>query len=246
MTIYEGKDYADVSRKAANIVSAQVIMKPRAVLGLATGSSPVGTYKQLVEWYNKGDIDFSQVTTVNLDEYKGLDPENDQSYRYFMNHHLFNHVNIDKNKTYVPNGMELDEDKACAEYNNLIQEVGGIDMQLLGIGGNGHIGFNEPDDNFLSATHCVQLREETIEANARFFESIDEVPKKAYTMGIKNIMLANKILLVATGEAKAEALYQAFYGPITPTVPASILQLHHDVVVVADAEALSVIKAKVQ
>ncbi len=246
MTIYEGKDYADVSRKAANIVSAQVIMKPRAVLGLATGSSPVGMYKQLVEWYNKGDIDFSQVTSVNLDEYKGLDPENDQSYRYFMNTNLFNHVNIDKSKTHVPNGMELDEEKACADYNALIQEVGGIDIQVLGIGGNGHIGFNEPDDNFLSATHCVELTPATIEANARFFETIDEVPKKAYTMGIKNIMLANKILLIATGTAKADALYQAFYGPITPNVPASILQLHHDVTIVADAEALSVIKEKVK
>lgn len=246
MTIYEGKDYADASRKAANIVSAQVIMKPRAVLGLATGSTPVGMYKQLVEWYNKGDIDFSQVTTVNLDEYKGLDPENDQSYRYFMNQHLFDHVNVDKSKTHVPNGMELDEEKACSEYNALIQEVGGIDIQVLGIGGNGHIGFNEPDDNFLSATHCVDLTKETIEANARFFDSIDDVPKKAYTMGIKNIMSANKVLLIACGEAKAEALYQAFYGPITPNVPASILQLHHDVVVVADTEAMKVIKERVK
>lgn len=246
MVIYEGKDYADVSRKAANILSAQVIMKPRAVLGLATGSSPVGMYKQLVEWYNKGDIDFSQVISVNLDEYKGLDPENDQSYRYFMNDNLFNHVNIKKENTHVPNGMELDEEKACADYNDLIHSVGGIDLQVLGIGGNGHIGFNEPDDNFLSATHCVSLATETIEANARFFESIDEVPKKAYTMGVKNIMQAHKILLIASGEAKAEALYQAFYGPITPNMPASILQLHHDVVVVADAEALSVIKEKVK
>ncbi len=245
MVIYEGKDYADVSRKAANILSAQVIMKPRAVLGLATGSSPVGMYKQLVEWYNKGDIDFSQVISVNLDEYKGLDPENDQSYRYFMNDNLFNHVNIKKENTHVPNGMELDEEKACGDYNDLIQSVGGIDLQVLGIGGNGHIGFNEPDDNFLSATHCVSLAKETIEANARFFDSIDEVPKKAYTMGVKNIMQAHKILLIASGEAKAEALYQAFYGPITPNMPASILQLHHDVVVVADAEALSVIKEKV-
>ncbi|MFI3212278.1 MAG: glucosamine-6-phosphate deaminase [Eubacteriales bacterium] len=246
MVIYEGKDYADVSRKAANILSAQVIMKPRAVLGLATGSTPVGMYKQLVEWYNKGDIDFSQVTSVNLDEYKGLDDSNDQSYRYFMNTNLFDHININKEQTFVPNGMELDEEKACADYNALIDQVGGIDIQILGIGGNGHIGFNEPGDNFEQATHCVDLTKETIEANARFFESIDDVPKKAYTMGIKNIMLAHKILLIATGKAKAEALYQAFYGPIVPEMPASILQLHHDVVIVADAEALSVIKEKVK
>lgn len=246
MTIYEGKDYTDVSRKAANILSAQVIMKPRAVLGLATGSTPVGMYKQLVEWYNKGDIDFSQVTSVNLDEYKGLDDSNDQSYRYFMNTHLFDHININKEHTYVPNGKEDDEEKACADYNALIQEVGGIDLQVLGIGGNGHIGFNEPGKSFEQETHCIELTKETIEANARFFESIDDVPKKAYTMGIKNIMLAHKILLIATGKAKAEALYEAFYGPIIPEVPASILQLHHDVVIVADAEALSVIKEKVK
>ena len=148
MIIYAGKDYQDVSRKAANIMSAQIIMKPRAVLGLATGSTPVGMYKQLIEWYKKGDLDFSQVTSVNLDEYKGLSGDNDQSYRYFMNHNLFDHVNIDKARTYVPNGLEEDSEKACAEYNEIIRSVGGIDMQLLGIGGNGHIGFNEPGEAF--------------------------------------------------------------------------------------------------
>ena len=244
MVLYQAKDYKDMSRKAANIISAQVIMKPNAVLGLATGSTPVGAYEQLVEWYNKGDIDFSQVTSVNLDEYKGLSGDNDQSYRYFMNTNLFDHVNIDKTRTYVPNGLEEDSDKACADYNEIIRSVGGIDIQLLGIGGNGHIGFNEPGEAFEKETHCVDLTESTIKANARFFESMDEVPKQAYTMGIKNIMAAKKILLVATGSAKADALYKSLYGPITPNVPASILQLHQDVTVVADEDALSLIKEK--
>jgi len=244
MVLYQVKDYKDMSRKAANIISAQVIMKPNAVLGLATGSTPVGAYEQLVEWYNKGDIDFSQVTSVNLDEYKGLSGDNDQSYRYFMNTNLFDHVNIDKTRTYVPNGLEEDSDKACADYNEIIRSVGGIDIQLLGIGGNGHIGFNEPGEAFEKETHCVDLTESTIKANARFFESMDEVPKQAYTMGIKSIMAAKKILLVATGSAKADALYKSLYGPITPNVPASILQLHQDVTVVADEDALSLIKEK--
>ena len=228
MIIYTGKDYYDVSRKAANIMSAQIIMKPNAVLGLATGSTPVGMYKQLIEWYKKGDLDFSQITSVNLDEYKGLSGDNDQSYRYFMNTNLFDHVNIDKTRTYVPNGLEEDSEKACADYNEIIRSVGGIDMQLLGIGGNGHIGFNEPGAAFEKETHCVDLTE----------------PKQAYTMGIKNIMTAKKILLVATGEAKADALYKSLYGPITPNVPASILQLHPDVTVVADEGALKLIREK--
>ena len=178
MIIYAGKDYYDVSRKAANIMSAQIIMKPRAVLGLATGSTPIGMYKQLIEWYKKGDLDFSQVTSVNLDEYKGLSGDNDQSYRYFMNTNLFDHVNIDKSRTYVPNGLEEDGEKACADYNEIIRNVGGVDMQLLGIGGNGHIGFNEPGEAFEKETHCVDLTESTIKANARFFASMDEVPSR--------------------------------------------------------------------
>ena len=243
MIIYVGKDYQDVSRKSANIMSAQIIMKPNAVLGLATGSTPVGLYKQLIEWYNKGDLDFSQITSVNLDEYKGLSGDNDQSYRYFMNTNLFDHVNIDKTRTYVPNGLEEDSDKACADYNEIIRSVGGIDIQLLGIGGNGHIGFNEPGEAFEKETHCVDLTESTIKANARFFESMDEVPKQAYTMGIKNIMQARKVLLIVSGEGKAEILDKVLYGPVTPQVPASILQLHNDLTVVADEAAMSVIKA---
>ena len=239
MIIYTGKDYYDVSRKAANIMSAQIIMKPNAVLGLATGSTPVGMYKQLIEWYKKGDLDFSQITSVNLDEYKGLSGDNDQSYRYFMNKNLFDHVNIDKARTYVPNGLEEDSEKACADYNEIIRSVGGIDMQLLGIGGNGHIGFNEPGAAFEKETHCVDLTESTIKANARFFETMDDVPKQAYTMGIKTIMQAKKILIVASGEDKAEIVQKAFFGPITPQVPASVLQLHNDVTLVADEAALS-------
>ena len=239
MVLYQAKDYKDMSRKAANIISAQVIMKPNAVLGLATGSTPVGAYEQLVEWYNKGDIDFSQVTSVNLDEYKGLSGDNDQSYRYFMNKNLFDHVNIDKARTFVPDGTEPDSKVACAKYNAIIDSVGGIDLQLLGIGGNGHIGFNEPGSAFESLTHCVALKEDTIKANARFFESMDDVPKQAYTMGIKTIMMAKKILVVVSGEDKAETVKNAFFGPVTPEVPASILQLHNDVVIVGDKAALS-------
>ena len=229
----------DMSRKAANIVSAQVIMKPNCVLGLATGSTPIGLYKQLVEWYNKGDLDFSEVMTVNLDEYKGLSRDNDQSYYYFMHQNLFDHVNIPAENTHLPNGMEPDSQKECQEYTDLIQSLGGVDLQLLGIGHNGHIGFNEPGEAFDKQVHCVNLTQSTIEANKRFFASADDVPKQAYTMGIKTIMQAKKILIVASGEDKAEIVRDAFFGPITPKVPASVLQLHNDVTLVADEAALS-------
>ena len=242
MLLIEAKDYNDMSRKAANIISAQVIMKPHAVLGLATGSTPVGAYKQLVEWYNKGDLDFANVTSVNLDEYKGLSPENDQSYRYFMNTNLFNHVNINKERTFVPNGLEPDSEKACAAYNEIIRSVGGIDLQLLGLGNNGHIGFNEPNSFFDKATHCVDLTEMTIEANKRFFDGNEDlVPKQAYTMGIKTIMQARKVLVVANGLAKAKAVKAVVSGPVTPECPGSILQMHPDCILVADEEALSLL-----
>ena len=241
MLLYKVKDFKELSRKAANIISAQVILKPTSVLGLATGSTPVGTYKQLIEWYEKGDIDFSQVTTINLDEYKGLVAADVQSYRYFMNDNLFNHVNVNKDRTFVPNGLTEDPEEACKAYDDLIAACGGIDLQLLGIGGNGHIGFNEPTDSYIKATHVVTLSENTRSANARFFASMDEVPTHAITMGIGGIMEAKKILLLASGKAKAQAIYDALYGPITPQVPASILQLHPDVIVVADEEALSLL-----
>lgn len=239
MRIYKGKDYADMSRKAANIISAQVIMKPDCVLGLATGSTPIGLYQQLVAWYEKGDLDFSEVRTVNLDEYKGLSRENDQSYYYFMHHNLFDHVNLPAENSHLPNGMEPDSDKECRRYSELIRSMGGVDLQLLGIGHNGHIGFNEPGDAFDNDVHCVDLTQSTIEANKRFFASAYDVPKQAYTMGIKTIMQAKKILIVASGEDKADIVRDAFFGPITPKVPASVLQLHNDVTLVADEAALS-------
>lgn len=239
MKIYKAKDYKDMSRKAANIISAQVIMKPNCVLGLATGSTPIGTYDQLVEWYSKGDLDFSEVTTVNLDEYKGLPRTNDQSYYYFMHQHLFDRVNIDPDRTNVPNGMEPDAEKECGRYEELIRSLGGVDLQLLGLGHNGHIGFNEPGEAFEKETHRVDLTESTIEANKRFFASADDVPKQAYTMGIKTIMQAKKILIVVNGENKADIVERAFFGPVTPEVPASILQLHNDVTLVGDEAALA-------
>ena len=242
MKIYKAKDYKDMSRKAANIISAQVIMKPNCVLGLATGSTPIGTYDQLVEWYNKGGLDFSEVTTVNLDEYKGLPRTNDQSYYYFMHQHLFDRVNIDPERTNVPNGMEPDAEKECGRYEELIRSLGGVDLQLLGLGHNGHIGFNEPGEAFEKETHCVDLTESTIEANKRFFASADDVPKQAYTMGIKTIMQAKKILIVVNGENKADIVERAFFGPVTPEVPASILQLHNDVTLVGDEAALAKIE----
>lgn len=242
MKIYKATDYKDMSRKAANIISAQVIMKPDCVLGLATGSSPIGTYQQLIDWYQKGDLDFRDVKSVNLDEYKGLSRNNEQSYYYFMYHNFFQYININPEHTHIPDGTEPDSDKECSRYNQVIEQLGGIDLQLLGLGHNGHIGFNEPEEAFEKMTHCVDLQERTIEANKRFFENIDDVPKQAYTMGIRTIMQARKILLIVSGEEKAGILHEALYGPVTPRVPASILQLHNDVTVVADAAALSCCK----
>lgn len=232
MRYFETENYYQMSRKAANIISAQVICKPDSVLGLATGSTPIGTYDQLVEWYEKGDLDFSAVTSINLDEYLGLDGSDPQSYRYFMNKNLFDRINIDKSRTFVPNGVAGDVDAECAEYDARIKELGGIDLQLLGIGSDGHIGFNEPDDCFVKSTHIVELDPTTIKANARFFNDISEVPTHAVTMGMVSIMQAKKILLIASGEKKREILRKAFSGPVTPKIPASILQLHPDITVI--------------
>lgn len=233
------KDYDEMSRKAANVISAQMVMKADSVLGLATGSTPIGTYKCLVERYEKGDLDFSQITSVNLDEYRGIDRENDQSYYYFMNDNLFNKVNIDKNNTYVPDGRIADSKEACDKYEEIVRATGGIDLQLLGLGHNGHIGFNEPAEVFSKGTHCVDLSQTTIEANSRFFASIEDVPTQAYTMGIQTIMSAKKILMVVSGADKADIVAKAFFGDITPMVPASILQLHQDVTIVGDEAAFS-------
>ena len=242
MKIYQEKDYDALSRPAANLISAEVIRKPDCVLGLATGSTPVGTYRQLAAWNQKGDFSFKDVRTVNLDEYLGLPPTHDQSYRYFMQENLFDKIDIPFEHTHVPDGMAADPEQECRRYDELVRSLGYADMQLLGLGQNGHIGFNEPGDCFRKETHVVELTQNTIEANARFFENEAAVPKKAITMGIGCIMAAHRVLLVASGANKAEAVYRTVCGPITPQCPASILQLHNDVVIVGDEEALSMVR----
>ena len=244
MRLIRAKDYQDASRKVANIISAQVILKPDCVLGLATGSSPVGAYQQMIKWCEKGDVDFSQTKTVNLDEYVGLAADHDQSYAYFMRKNFFDGINIDQKNTNLPNGLELDAGKECARYDKVIADLGGVDLQLLGIGANGHIGFNEPADQFSTGTNRVDLTASTISANSRFFENESMVPRQAYTMGMMAIMQAKRIVMIATGANKAQAVYDAFCGPVTPHMPASILQLHPDFVLVADEDALSLVGDK--
>ena len=241
MRIIKAKDYADMSRKAANIIAAQVILKPDCVLGLATGSTPIGTYKELIKGYENGDLDFSLVKTANLDEYRGLEKSNDQSYDYFMKANLFNHININFDNLNIPNGENPDADAECKRYEAVVKELGGQDLQLLGMGHNGHIGFNEPADEFVKETHCVDLQESTIQANKRFFEKVEDVPTQAYTMGINTIMQAKTILVIVSGADKAEIVKKAFFGPVTPQVPASILQMHPNVIVVVDEAAGSLI-----
>lgn len=232
MKLIYTKDYSDMCKRAANVISAQIILHPDSVLGLATGKTPVGVYDQLVDWYNKNGLDFSEVRTVNLDEYCGLGSGDETSYRYFMDQHLFNRVNIKKENTHVPNGLAENMDAECRRYDELISSLGGIDLQLLGIGHNGHIGFNEPGRDFKKLTHCIDLAEQTRQANSKYFSSPEAVPRKAITMGIKAIMQAEKVLLIADGESKSEILKAALFGPVTPGVPASILQLHPDLTVV--------------
>ena len=239
MDIIRARDYEDMSLKAAGIVADLIRKKPDAVLGLATGSSPIGLYKALIDMYQRGKLDMSGVTTANLDEYVGLSPDNEQSYRYFMDHYLFDHVNIDKARTFVPDGMAEDADAECRRYEALLSKIGERDLQLLGLGLDGHIGFNEPSEAFSDVTCCVELDQSTIEANKRFFSSAEEVPGKAYTMGIGTIMRAKKILMVVNGEAKADILEKVVRGPVCPGVPASILRFHRDVTIVADEAALS-------
>ena len=241
--IYKEADYAGMSYRAAAVIAAEVIRKPNCVLGLATGSTPVGAYKQLTAWNKEGMLSFKNVQSVNLDEYKGLAPTHDQSYRYFMQDNLFDHVDIDPANTHVPNGLAEDGEAECAAYDALVASLGYADLQLLGIGRNGHIGFNEPDDVFIKPTHVVDLTQSTIDANARFFASADDVPRQALTMGIGCIMAARRILIVASGADKADAVYNAFCGSVDPKCPASILQFHNDVVLVADEAALSKLEA---
>ncbi len=244
MKLIVAKDYGDMCAKAARVFAAEVTLKPDCVFGLATGSTPVGMYQELIAKYAEGKLDFSRVRTVNLDEYAGLSGNHPQSYRYFMDHTLFDHINLPKEQTLVPDGMAADLQKECERYERQIRALGRVDIQLLGIGQNGHIGFNEPSDSFPDATHVTDLAESTIRANARFFSRIDEVPKQAITMGIGTILRAGKIVLMAGGAAKAETLYRMMFGPVTPQLPASILQFHSDVLVYADEEAASMILEK--
>ncbi len=239
MKLIRTQDYQDMSRKAANIIAAQVIQKEDSVLGLATGSTMLGLYKELTDRYRGGDLDFSEIKTVNLDEYLGLHPSNPQSYRHYMDENLFSHINIPVENTYLPSGMTDDTDEECGAYDILIESLGDIDLQLLGLGLDGHIGFNEPGDAFIKESHCILLYASTIKANARFFEHEDEVPRHALTMGMGAIMKAKRVLLCVNGKAKAPILKKVLYGPITPRVPGSILQLHPNLIVVADEEALS-------
>ena len=246
MKLIRVADAAQAGKVAAEIIAQKIKSCPDCVLGLATGSTPIETYNNLVQIYRQGSVDFSRVRAVNLDEYIGLGAEHEQSYAWFMRQYLFDHVNIDPANTYIPNGLETDSDKECRRYDAVIEALGGIDLQLLGIGPNGHIGFNEPSDAFAKGTHRVDLTEATIAANSRFFESIDQVPKQAYSMGIQNIMHARQLLMVATGENKARAVRDAFRGAITPWVPASVLQLHPDFTLIADEAALSLVSGIVQ
>ena len=243
--IISGKTNEEASISAAKVIAEIVKAKPEFILGLATGSSPINTYRELIKMYNEGEISFKNVKSVNLDEYVGLTPDHDQSYRYFMDTNLFNHIDIDKANTNVPSGLAADPVAECKRYDAVIESMGGVDIQVLGIGNNGHIGFNEPDSYFPKSTSLVDLTDSTIDANARFFASRDLVPTQALSMGIGQIMAANKVLLLAFGSAKADILEKSLFGPVTPEVPASILQFFKgEVVVCADEAALAVIKEK--
>ena len=241
MKLIRVADAAQAGKVAAEIIAQKIKSCPDCVLGLATGSTPIETYNNLVQIYRQGSVDFSRVRAVNLDEYIGLGAEHDQSYAWFMRQYLFDHVNIDPANTYIPNGLETDSDKECRRYDAVIESLGGIDLQLLGIGPNGHIGFNEPCDEFVNGTNHVKLTDSTIDANQRFFEKREDVPTHAYTMGIGSIMKAKRVLLVCNGKGKAQAVKDCFFGPIKPQAPGSILQLHPDFTLVADEEALSLV-----
>ena len=243
MKIVKAKDYRDMSRKAANIISAQVILYPKSVLGLATGETMIGMYDQLAEWNTKGDVDFSQVITFNLDEYIGLSADNRQSYSWFMNDRFFNQINIRKNSTHIPNGLADDIELECRKYDGLIQANGGVNLQVLGLGHNGHIGFNEPSATFTKNTHQIMLSGSTQKANARFFKEHEPVPQCAITMGMGTIMQAKRILLMCSGADKADILYTCLFGDINPKYPGSILQLHRDLTLIADEAALSAINS---
>ena len=237
MNLFTFNSDEDLAQSGANLIASLLQSRPKAVLGLATGSSPVGVYAKLADMHRKGLVSFAKAASFNLDEYVGLPADHEQSYRSFMNEHLFRHVDIDPARTFIPNGNAPDLDAECARYDRLLEDEGPIDLQILGIGSNGHIGFNEPDSSLNSGTHAVDLLEETRVANARFFPSLDDVPKQALTMGISGILKARQIVLLVRGEEKAEALRNAVKGPITTRCPASLLQSHPNVVVLLDAGA---------
>ena len=258
MRLIVTKNYEEMSKVAAKQMAEDIKRNPEIVLGLATGGTPVGMYKELIRMYNEGELDklfihsnwsstsreldFSKVTSINLDEYVGLAGDHDQSYRYFMNTNLFDHINIDKNNTFVPNGLAENVEEECMAYDARIQDMGGIDLQLLGLGANGHIGFNEPGEALSVGTHLTDLKESTIEANARFFDSIDDVPRKAITMGLGGIMKAKKIMVIASGEGKAEVVKAMMSGKITTEIPATMLQMHRDVILIVDEDAAKLLK----
>jgi glucosamine-6-phosphate deaminase len=234
-------NYEDMSKKAANMIAAQILLKPNSVLGLATGSTPLMTYQYLIKLFKDETISFDEVITFNLDEYVELPQDNINSYHYYMDNNFFKYVNIKMENKHLPNGMSINIDEECSEYEKKIHTSGGIDFQILGIGNNGHIGFNEPDLKFEAVTHPINLDEETIKANSRFFNNENEVPKKAITMGVRTIMNARKVILLANGANKAETLYKSIYGKIDPKLPASILQLHPDVTFLLDKSAASLL-----
>jgi glucosamine-6-phosphate deaminase len=243
MQIFIEKDYSAMSKKAAQIFADEIRKKPNLVLGLATGSTPIGTYEELIRMYNEEGLDFSQVVSFNLDEYYGLTPDDPQSYNYFMFKNFFNSINVQRDNIHIPDGRASDIENFCKEYDRKIESFGGIDLQLLGIGVNGHIGFNEPSDKLIVGTHLTDLTEDTIKANSRFFDSPDQVPTQAITMGIGSIMKAKKIVLLASGKSKAEIMAKLVnVDYITTEIPASLLKLHPDVTVIMDEEAASQLK----
>lgn len=237
MRIIVVDNYKEMSKKAAAMIASQIILKPNSVLGLATGDTPLGMYKELIEMYDMKQIDFREVKSFNLDEYYGLEKENSQSYHYYMMKNFFSNINIDKEKINIPNGKAEDIKKECENYDEKISDSGDIDIQVLGIGVNGHIGFNEPSVDFKAGTHLVELDEKTIKSNSRFFNSIEDVPTKAISMGIKTIMNSKKIVLLANGKGKEDAIFKTVKGKICPEVPASVLQFHNDVTIILDKEA---------
>lgn len=240
------KDYNDMSKQAAKLIAEEVTRNPKTVLGLATGGTPVGMYRELVSLHQQDGVDFSQAQSFNLDEYVGLPSLHPQSYRTYMNENLFAHINLPAEKTHVPQGDAEDLEAECKRYEQAIAQAGGIDIQVLGIGNNGHIGFNEPGSTKDTTTRVVALTQSTIKANARYFDSIQEVPTQAVSMGIQTILGAKKIILLASGEAKAQAVSQMLEGELTADVPASLLQLHPDVTVIVDEEAASALSAKLR